>query len=188
MLVNYSNNFFSGSSFWKVTSRKVFFVNARDHEAFRESFDLANDESNDDAEPPTRRRRIENCSDQIINELKGLKSNVNKIFAVTLKKGFPIGFIDYLEDTFSCCIYTRCPPKPALICCRSCSSLVGCQECVDKWYGSGLAALNKHCPRCREPRGYANTFELKGMSSLLEQMETLMEHNPSQGGENAASN
>ena len=41
----------------------------------------------------------------------------------------------------------------------------------DRWYGSGQAALTKTCPKCRQERGFANTFQLKGLSPFLQELD-----------------
>ena len=82
-----------------------------------------------------------------------------------------MGLLNVAEESFSCTICKVCPPKPTLICCRSCSSIVGCESCVNRWYCSGQAALTKTCPKCRQERGFANTFEMNGLSSFLRELD-----------------
>ena len=55
----------------------------------------------------------------------------------------PIEILNAAEENFSCTICKQCSPKSSIICCQSCCSIVGCEECVNRWYGSGEAALNK---------------------------------------------
>ena len=149
----------------------MFYVETREIEAFQESFLDGSNEEEENTPPPSKKRRT---SAAHLEELQSIKQDVKKILKISRKRGFPIGFINALEDNFSCNICKRCPPVPPLICCRACSSLVGCEYCVNQWYGTGPQALTKMCPNCREPRGYASTFELKGMSSLVSQINSFM--------------
>ena len=105
---------------------------------------------------------------------KKRKGAVAKIFKISSKRHIPMGLLNAAEESFSCTICKVCPPKPPLICCRSCSSIVGCESCVNRWYGSGQAALTKTCPKCRQERGFANTFELKGVSPFLQELDKLI--------------
>jgi len=53
--------------------------------------------------------------------------------------------------------------------------------CINEWY-SGDGGLDKNCPRCREPRGYAQSFQFKGIDDFLKGFEKLMAE-PSAGDE-----
>ena len=96
---------------------------------------------------------------------KKRKGAVAKIFKISSKRHIPMGLLNAAEESFSCTICKVCPPKLPLICCRSCSSIVGCESCVNRWYG-------KTCPKCRQERGFANTFELKGLSPFGKILES----------------
>ena len=54
-----------------------------------------------------------------------------------------------------------------------CSTLVGCQRCTDIWFG-GPGGLTKSCPKCRAPRGLANSFILKGFDNFVDQISEMM--------------
>jgi len=45
-------------------------------------------------------------------------------------------------------------------------SQLGCSTCINEWY-SGDGGLDKECPNCREPRGYAQTFQFKRINDFL---------------------
>ena len=68
--------------------------------------------------------------------------------------------------TFICKIYYATPMKLPLIAKKCCRGLLGCEECVNAWY-EGVDGLSKKCPYCNEPRGYASTFQFKGMDEFL---------------------
>ena len=53
------------------------------------------------------------------------------------------------------------------------STLVGCQKCTDTWFG-GPGGLTKSCPKCRAPRGLANSFILKGFDNFVDQISEMM--------------
>ena len=149
----------------------MFWVDAGDLENFQQSFEIEEGDTSD--VPPRRKRSASPCpvSSEILSEIKTVKEQVAKIFKISSKRQIPIGLLNAAEESFSC---TNCkirPSKPPLICCRSCSSLVGCESYVNRWYGSGQAALTKACPKCRQERSFANTFELKGLSPFLQELD-----------------
>ena len=123
-----------------------------------------------------RKRSASPCpvSLEILSEIKHVKEQVAKIFKISSKRQIPMGLLNDAEESFSCTICKVCPPKPPFICYRSCSSIVGCESCANLWYGSGQAALTKTCPKCRQERGFANTFELKGVSPFLQELDKLI--------------
>ena len=82
-----------------------------------------------------------------------------------------MALLNAAEESFSCTICKVCLPKPSLICCRSCSEIVSCELLVNRWYGSGQVALTKTCPRRRQERSFADTFELKGLSPFLQEFD-----------------
>ena len=60
--------------------------------------------------------------------------------------------------------------KPPLICCRFCYSIAGFEECVNRWYSNDHAALTKTFFKCRQQRGFAKIFELKGIFPFLQEL------------------
>ena len=55
---------------------------------------------------------------------------------------------------------------------KCCKSIIGCEECVNRWY-SGPDALTKSCPRCRSERGYNETMRVLGLDDLLTGLKRL---------------
>ena len=137
-----------------------------------------------DVVPPRRKRSASRCpvSSETFSENKNVKEQVVKIFKISSKRQIPMGLLNAAEESFSCTICKVCPPKPPLICCRSCSSVVGCESCVNRWYGSGQAAVTKICPKCRQERGFANTFELKVLSPFLQELDKSVNDEREQDG------
>ena len=67
----------------------------------------------------------------------------------------------------------RVPPRTPLVGCQVSSTLVGCQRCTDTWFG-GPGWLTKSSPKCRAPRGLANSFILKGLDNFVDQISEMM--------------
>ena len=51
--------------------------------------------------------------------------------------------------------------------------LLGCQVCVDQWYG-GEEGVARSCPLCRCERAYADTCVLKGLDTFLATIAPLL--------------
>ena len=153
-------------------SRKVFWVDAGDLENFQQSFEIEEVDTSD-VVPPRRKRSAWPCpvSSEILSEIKNVNKQVAKTFKISSKQQIPMGLLNAAEKSFSCTVCKVCPPKPSLICCRSCCSIVGCESCVNRWYGRGQATLTKICSKCRQERGFANTFELKSLSLFLQELD-----------------
>ena len=109
-------------------------------------------------------------SSEIVSEIENVKEQVAKIFKISSKRQIPMGLLNATEESFSCTICKICLPNPPLIGCCSCSSIVGCQSCVNHWYGSGQVAITKACHSEARERGFANTFEVKSLSSFLQEL------------------
>lgn len=93
----------------------------------------------------------------------------------------PPCLIKLVSDAFKCKICLRAPMTPPVIATRCCNVLIGCSICTNEWF-SGDGGLDKSCPNCREPRGYAQTFQFKGIDDFLKGFKKLMA-DPSAGDE-----
>lgn len=71
-----------------------------------------------------------------------------------------------VNDAFKCKVCLKLPMSPPVVATRCCNTLLGCSECINNWY-SGDGGLDKTCPHYREPRGYAQTFQMKGLEEFL---------------------
>ena len=78
-----------------------------------------------------------------------------------------------LQDTFKCNICRSSPIKPPVIFSRCCKRLLGCQECVDRWFGGNDGSM-KSCPLCRSERAYADTCIVKGLDEFLKSIAPLV--------------
>ena len=105
-----------------------------------------------------------------VSEMKGQIEGYQKL---AFRNKFIFSFLESMDKTFSCCICKRVPPITRLVGCQACSTLVGCQRCTDTWFG-GPGGLTKSCPKCRVPRGLANSFILKGFDKFVDQISEMM--------------
>ena len=90
-----------------------------------------------------------------------------------------------MDETFSCCICKRIPPRTILVGYQSCSVLVGCQRCTGTWFG-GPGVLTKSCPKCRAPRGLENSFILKRFNIFVDQISEMMRDTSSNNNNNSS--
>ena len=88
------------------------------------------------------------------------------IMQVKQNLSLPIGVVKLLRDAFICKICHVAPMKPPLIVTKCFRSLFGCKECTNAWY-EGVDGLCKKCLYCNEPKGYAFTFQFKGMDEFF---------------------
>ena len=140
----------------KVGSRKIYAVKKTDLARRKRPDPETSDTSDEDVPPP---KRVNTMS-----LLKEVKANVVSIMAVNRQMKIPIAIRSWLLDIFTCHICQMSPIKPPVIFSKCCRYLIGCQPCVDSWYGG---SPDKPCPRCRAQRGFAETCRLNGLDELL---------------------
>ena len=58
--------------------------------------------------------------------------------------------------------------SPPIIYSKCCKSLIGCENCVNLWYGTGPDGINKACPVCNTVRALADTSRICGLDQMLE--------------------
>ena len=127
-------------------------------------------------------------SSKILSEIKSVKKQVAKTFKIPSKRQIPMGLFNAAEQSSFCNICKVCPVKPPLICCRSRSSIVCCESRVNCWYGSGQGAMTRPCPKCRQEKGFANTFELNGLSPFLQELDKFVNNETGHDGRLDATN
>lgn len=98
-----------------------------------------------------------------------ISSGVSKILSVKVKLNLPIGLSAILQDAFKCCICHTSPLQPPPIFARCCRRIIGCQACVDRWY-RGESGADQKCPLCRGDRGYADTSQIVGLDTFLQEI------------------
>ena len=125
-----------------------------------ESWQQTLDEEVSNSPLPKRRRSFvgthsEDVLENLITEVLEMKEQIEGYKKLAFRHKFSLSFLESIDETFSCCIYTRVPPRTPLICCQMCSTLVRCQRCTDTWFG-GPGGRTKSGPKWRVPRGLAN--------------------------------
>ena len=103
---------------------------------------------------------------QMKRDINDVKCMVTEMLEVNKSLPLPLGITKLVKDAFQCKICHETPMKPAIIATKCCSSLLGCEECVNIWY-DGVHGLSKKCPHCNEPRGYAFTFQFKVLDDFI---------------------
>lgn len=178
--------FYAGLSFWKCGSRKIFAVANSENvrvpqkrtRSAKSKATLLNqassdisDDSDDDFVPRKLNKKSEAAEQhqtfhQIKGDIQDVKCMVTEMLEVNKSLPLPLGITKLVKDAFKCKICYDTPMKPPIIATRCCSSLLGCEECVNQWY-DGVHGLSKKCPHCGEARGYASTFQFKGLDDFL---------------------
>ena len=158
-----------GLKFWKCGSRRIYAV--REPETKR-AITIPSDSSDDESDIPVVKRRKEGI-DGIARDIKALKSDVASLFEVSRRSRIPMGLKKMLIDTFRCTICQSTPMMPPIIFSKCCKSIIGCQECVDKWY-CGSEGMGRSCPRCRAERGFTETCRVNGLTEFLEMAEKIL--------------
>ncbi|XP_066926820.1 uncharacterized protein [Clytia hemisphaerica] len=160
-----------GVAFWKVGSRKVFAVPREDISNRRRR---SLEEIETTSPTPNKRRRSlheESTLDNVVGELTDIKGALETFKKLAFKHHFSAAFLHSLEEAFSCCICHRYPAlKP--MGCQQCGTLVSCQACSDRHFGSSNVSA-KTCPKCRCERGLAHSFRLRGFDNLIDQIKIM---------------
>ena len=127
-------------------------------------------DTEDDFEPIRKKQSLS----QVLSEVQEIRKDLQSLFQVTKQMKLPPGLYRHLNDTFKCHICRSSPIKPPVIFSRCCKRILGCQECVDRWY-RGEQGVMKSCPLCRGERAYAETTTLKGLDDFLLAISSLLE-------------
>ena len=109
------------------------------------------------------------------------KTMLQELIVVNKFLLLPPCVIKLVSDAFKSKICIKAPMTPPVIGTRCCNVLIDGSICINEWF-CGDGGLDKSCPNCREPRGYAQTFQLKGIDNFLKRFERLMA-DPSAGDE-----
>lgn len=113
----------------------------------------------------------------VLSEVTKLRENVTSLrkdlISVNETLDIPICLRKMLIDTFRCTIRQVTPMKPPVIFACCCKSIVGCETCVDKWYG-GEEGMTKLCPRCRAERSLPDTCRLCRLDDFLSHLGVIL--------------
>ena len=141
----------------------------------RKAFD--SEDSDEESTPEFKKRKVGNDTSLKLGSLSAdlaltletvqeTKRALEELTEVNSLTTLPLSVLSLVKDAFKCKVCLKVPIFPPVIATRCCNTLLGCKECINSWY-SGDDALDKNCPHCREPRGYAQTFQLKGIDDFL---------------------
>ncbi|XP_028412947.1 uncharacterized protein LOC114535826 [Dendronephthya gigantea] len=165
-----------GLSFWKCASRKIYAVkaNPRGIKGVNKSKEkkitshYVSDDSDDEFVSKNKKAKFVTSTDfeQLKSQLHEMKGMINDILQVNQSVSLPVGLVKLVRDAFMCKICHETPIKPPVIATKCCCTLLGCEVCVNTWY-NGTDSLSKKCPYCNEPRGYASTYQFKGLDEFL---------------------
>ena len=110
--------------------------------------------------------------DELKKDVCAIKKAIQDIQSINSGSNFPIGLKRLIRETFQCKICHGVPISPPVIMSKCCKSIIGCESCVNTWFG-GDDALQKHCPACHAERGYSETLMMKGLDNFLEGIKSL---------------
>ena len=114
----------------------MFAVNKHDLESRRQTLD-----ENVPNSPLLKRRRSlvgshsTEVLENLITEVSEMKGQIEGYKKLAFRHKFSLSFLESMDETFSCCICKRVPPRAPHVGCQACSTLVGCQRCTDTWFG-----------------------------------------------------
>ena len=94
---------------------------------------------------------------KLMEEIASMKKDLGAIFAITKTMKVPTGLQRQLKDTFKCQICHATPISPPVIMARWCHMILGCEDCVNQWYG-GSEGMQRNCPLCRAERSFTETL------------------------------
>ena len=175
-----------GLKFWKVGSRRIYAVmeaewlgclgskGKRKREVISDS---------DDGIPVTKKVREES---EPLKEVKEMQRDLNAILSVSKGMKLPPGLFKQLSDMFMCQICHSTPMKLPVIFACCCRSIVGCEKCVDTWFGGRQGG--KTCPLCHAERAYPETCRLNGLDNLLTTIRPLLPTDDDEENEEPADN
>ena len=177
---------YSGIAFWKTGSQKIFAVKKPpkkrkikpDVDKIPISVSDSDEYGSDDKAQFCRKQKkscVSNSSklstieDKLIDIqsiVSEKKSELQKVLAFTKDSKVPIALKNMVKESFSCKICHTAPMKPPILASRCCGCIIGCEVCLQTWYGTGSDVFDKCCPNCRAERGYSHTFRLVGIDEL----------------------
>ena len=116
-----------------------------------------------------------------------MKVQIEGYKKLVFRHKFRLTFLEWIDETFSCCIFKRVPPRTPPVSCQTFSTIPGCHWCTDTWYG-GLGGFTKSCSKCRLPRGLRSWFMLKGFDNFVDQISEMTKDKNNSSKNNNSSN
>lgn len=100
--------------------------------------------------------------------MSSIKADVEEIKSRTVDAStqLPINLQNEICGAFKCTICHVVPIRPPVIIAKCCKSIIGCEDCINEWYG-GDDGLSKTCPLCRADRAFTETMRLNGIDGFI---------------------
>ena len=117
--------------------------------------------------------QISNKLNEIQKVLKENNAELSKVLKFSKENTVPMALKNLVKDYFSCKICHKAPMDVPILASTCCGSIIGCESCVQLWYGTGSNVFDKCCPNCRADRGYSHTFRLVGIDEFLTSLREL---------------
>ena len=139
----------AGFKFWKISSRK-FYAIPEDDLRPADIHDVRGVKCSRTAAAvlASHSDEFEDALFAISRDVAAIHVKTDAIMSLTKDVKIPLGLKKLLNDALKCHICTTVM-KPPVIIAKCCNTLIGCEECINRWY-SGPEALTKQCPRlCR---------------------------------------
>ncbi|KXJ26274.1 hypothetical protein AC249_AIPGENE366 [Exaiptasia diaphana] len=195
MAIDSLSSIYIGTKFWKCPSRKIYAIpqpaditKRKKKSTFSDTSSESEGESVTSAHKKRRSSRHEKTLESITDEMKSLRQQlhevsksveeiskaIKEITSISKSMTIPLSLGKLLRDTFRCTICLKQPMHPPIVVAKCCNILLGCATCVNQWYG-GSDGLDKGCPHCREPRGYASTGQFKGLDEFLQAIQNIFD-------------
>lgn len=139
----------------------------------RDNEENTSDEDNDPL--PNRKKRKEEFMQIIKSDIQSIKADVEEIKSLTKDPDtkLPLGFQNEIFGAFKCCICHVVPIRPPLIIAKCCKSIIGCEQCINEWYG-GEDGMTKTCPLCRADRAFTETMRLNGVEGFIKTLSEII--------------
>ena len=160
-----------------MPARKLFALSQVGNCKRKHSAQVISDEDDDETDDFTERRPSKNAKSTKIDDMKlginKINDNLDYIFKLSKDMTLPPAVHTLITDTFECNICHSVPMSPPPIYGKCCKRLIGCQECVDKWY-STEEGISNACPICRGEKAFAESSQVRGMDEFLNGIKTVL--------------
>lgn len=133
--------------------------------------DSSNDEDYEPG-PVGKRREVTNSSNR--SDIQIIKEDIEELKSRTTDTAtnLPLGLQSEIRGSFKCTICHVLPIKPPVILAKCCKSIIGCEQCINQWYG-GPDGLMKTCPLCRTERAFTETMRLNGLEGFISSLASI---------------
>ncbi len=163
-------------------SRKIYAVKSSDlvrlqkgkgKQKRKEVNPVSDSDSDYELAPCKKQKQKQNDTNELMNLMKTMHGDMKAV--CTLSKGMklPPGLYSQLVSTFKCQICHVSPINPPVMITRCCKNIIGCELCVDRWYG-GEDGRTKTCPLCRSERAYSEINRLHGLDDFMKAIKPLV--------------